>query len=353
MNNEQIIEPVADLRERWKAFREEHPDVRIRDAAGRLGVSEAELVATGIGSTVTRLTSDWEDILTSLEPLGPIMALTRNDHAVHEKKGIYRKVSISGNMGVALDEDIDMRFFLTHWRFGFAVRESTSRGMRHSIQFFGHDGTAIHKVYLQEEGSVEEFDKLVERFRSENQDPVLEVEPVPVDSDLPDAEIDFAGLYEEWRGMKDTHAFFGLLRKFKVGRVQALRNAEHDLVRHLAPESFRRTLEIAAEEELPIMVFVGSVGAIQIHTGPVHRLVTTGPWLNVLDPGFNLHLREDRIASAWVVRKPTEDGVVTSVELFDENGEVIALLFGKRKPGLPEDERWRSLVERLPEYQQA
>jgi hypothetical protein len=45
-----------------------------------------------------------------------------------------------------------------------------------------------------------------------------------------------------------------------------------------------------------------------------------GPWLNVLDPGFNLHLREDLIASAWIVRKPTADGVVSSLELFDAGG---------------------------------
>ena len=50
------------------------------------------------------------------------------------------------------------------------------------------------------------------------------------------------------------------------------------------------------------------------------------------------------IASAWVVRKATSDGVVTALELFDEKGEVIALLFGKRKPGQPESEGWRGLI---------
>src|SRR5690348_18119092 len=29
---------------------------------------------------------------------------------------------------------------------------------------------------------------------------------------------------------------------------------------------------------------------------------------NILDPDFNMHLREDLIESAWVVRKPTTDG---------------------------------------------
>ena len=71
-------------------------------------------------------------------------------------------------------------------------------------------------------------------------------------------------------------------------------------------------------------------------------------WLNVLDPGFNLHLREDLIDSVWVVEKPTVDGIVTSVEVFDAQSELIAMFFGVRKPGSPELPAWRDLVGRLP-----
>jgi hypothetical protein len=92
------------------------------------------------------------------------------------------------------------------------------------------------------------------------------------------------------------------------------------------------------------MVFVGNDGVVQIHTGPIHTVRSMGPWLNVLDPGFNLHLREDLIAHAWVVKKPTSDGVVTSLELFDAKGHNIAMLFGARKPGAPERQGWRELI---------
>ena len=86
---------------------------------------------------------------------------------------------------------------------------------------------------------------------------------------------------------------------------------------------------------------------IQIHTGPVHKVAVMGPWLNVLDPSFNLHLREDHIASAWVVRKPTSDGLVTSLELFDAQGDTIAMLFGERKPGRTELCAWRAIIDSL------
>jgi putative hemin transport protein len=80
----------------------------------------------------------------------------------------------------------------------------------------------------------------------------------------------------------------------------------------------------------------------------VSKIVPFGAeWINVLDDEFNLHLREPGVAGAWLVRKPTKDGVVTSIELYDAAGENIALMFGKRKPGQPEDENWRNLAESL------
>ena len=73
-----------------------------------------------------------------------------------------------------------------------------------------------------------------------------------------------------------------------------------------------------------------------------------GPWFNILDPTFNLHLREDSIHHAWIVRKPTRDGIVTSLELYDGDGFCFVQLFGERKPGKPERDEWLSIVARLP-----
>jgi putative hemin transport protein len=107
----------------------------------------------------------------------------------------------------------------------------------------------------------------------------------------------------------------------------------------------RVLLEGAAANGTPIMVFVGNPGVIQIHGGPIKRVAVLGPWLNVLDPRFNLHLREDAIAEAWAVRKPTADGLVSSLELYANDGELIAQFFGQRKPGQPERCAWRQLLD--------
>jgi putative hemin transport protein len=48
-----------------------------------------------------------------------------------------------------------------------------------------------------------------------------------------------------------------------------------------------------------------------------------------------------------VVEKPTEDGIVTSLEIFDEEKNNIATFFGARKPGKPELKGWREIAKNL------
>ena len=265
------------LKARWETFQDEHPDVRIRTAAARMGVSEAELVATGCGEHVTRLDGGWNALLSELETLGPVMALTRNDAAVHEKTGVYRNVEFTEthNMGLVLDDDIDLRLFMGHWHLGFAVEapwDGGRDGVRRSLQFFDRDGTAVHKVFLTRESDLDAYDALVDTYRHDDQSIEQSIRPTEDDpAETPIEKIDVEGFLREWGELEDTHDFFPLLREY-----------------------------------------------------------------------------EEMIDQAWVVKKPTTDGTVTSLELTDAEGGIIARLFGKRKPGEPEREDWRAILAALP-----
>ncbi|MEP0070730.1 ChuX/HutX family heme-like substrate-binding protein [Pyruvatibacter sp.] len=336
---------VSDLHARVAKLREKSPKLRARDVATELGISEAELVCSGLGKTATRLAGPWSEVITAFGDLGEVMALTRNEGVVHEKVGEYANMDFGAHGGIVLNHDIDLRLFLGRWHFGFAVDEDTRSGPRRSLQFFDLDGSAVHKVYMRSESKDEAYDALVKRFTHEDQSALIETGPVPVaPADKPDSEIDHECLLQEWTHLKDTHDFFPLLRKYKVGRQQALRLAEGRFAQQAPLDAVQRVLNTAAERGAPIMAFVGNKGCIQIHTGPVVRIEPMGPWINVLDDGFNLHLRTDLVASAWVVRKPTVDGDVTSVEIYDANGDMMVQFFGERKPGQTERDDWRQLI---------
>jgi len=339
---------ASDLKARWLALKAEDPNLRPRDAADKLGVAEVELVAVRCGDGVRRLDQPWGDLIQELPSLGIVMALTRNESAVHEKVGRFDKVSIFQNMGLVLNQDIDLRIFLNHWHSGFAVSEKTRSGIRHSLQFYDVDGSAVHKVYLREDSNHEAFETLVGKYLHADQSTGQRVLPkMNRPAERPDTDIDRVALRDRWLTLQDVHDFHAMLQELGAGRVQSLRLVGDDVAYRVGKESFRAALERAAAAETPVMIFVGSPGAIQIHTGPVRKLKEVGPWYNVLDPGFNLHFRQDRVASAWAIKKSTRDGIVTSLEIFDADDQQIAWMFGKRKPGEPEREDWRALVSAI------
>lgn len=351
-----MIHSIQATRQSFQIIRA-NEKIRHRDIAKQLGISEGELIAafTGIYTIPSevgemqsiRMCPKWAEIMASIGPLGEVMALTRNASCVHEKVGVYNNALQDGPVGLLVGE-IDLRIFYHAWAHGFAVREMTQDGLQRSLQFFDKAGIAIHKIHLRTQSRITKYDELLNQFQSNDQTPGMQVtmldKPAP---ELPDQDIDVTAWRQSWRAMKDTHDFFVLLRQFKVTRTQGLRLAEPAFVQALPVSCVKDLLEIAASTTTPLMVFVGNPGMLQIHSGSIHKVMLAGSWINVMDSRFNLHLQMDSVAQAWLVRKPTIDGIVTSVELFNNDGEAIAMFFGERKPGKPELGTWRALADDL------
>ncbi|MDR6601512.1 putative hemin transport protein [Achromobacter deleyi] len=338
MTNQDFNSRAQALRIRNDELAAAQPGLRARNLAQALGVSEAEWVAAGCGGVkATALHGTPQAIFRELGTLGEVMALTRNDWCVHERHGAYLDIQADGPVGLVLGPDIDLRVFFTAWKSAWAVEQDG----RHSLQFFDGAGVAVHKVYRTDATDAAAYEALVATFAGEPQWPETTAYAPATDAQQVE---DAAGWREAWLAMKDTHEFFPLLRKFKVTRLAALAAAGEDLAQPVPAESVERMLQSAAESGLSIMCFVGNRGMIQIHSGPVQQLRRTGPWYNVLDPKFNLHLDTTAIASAWVVNKPTSDGWVTSLEVYAANGDLIVQFFGERKPGKPELTGWRELM---------
>lgn len=349
---------AADIREQFAQARQR--GLRARDAAQAIGLSEGAAVAahTGVHERPLRavpLRPDWLALLQALEPCGPLMGLTRNNSTVHEKTGVYQKLSVNGHVGLALGGDIDLRLFFSHWHAGFAVSEAAegrADAMQTSLQFYDRDGTAVHKIYPRSRTDLIAWEQHTNTWIDPAREVVFEAPGSRAEPDTSVA-VDAAAFLSDWAAMTDTHQFFGLLRRHGLDRLRAFELAQDRFTRRVATHAVQQMLQGAALDGTAIMVFVGSPGCIQIHTGPVQRVEPMDMrgmrWLNVLDPGFNLHLREDLIDSAWVVEKPGDHGTVTSLEVFDAAGQLMAMFFGARKPGQPELQGWRDLLAPLRE----
>ncbi|EYS92259.1 hypothetical protein X471_00555 [Bartonella bacilliformis str. Heidi Mejia] len=333
-------------------LREEKKEVRNRDFATSIGISEAELVAAycTVGKA-KRLQTDVTTFLEHVPKIGIVMALTRNDNAVHEITGCFEKIVQGEHVLLTLGE-IDLRIFPKKWKFCFEYEMVISGNPRKSLQFFDQHGIAIFKLYCKDATNMEEWSLLVEKLLHTDQSPTLDVlpAPTPIQNDI--TELDVEKFRNRWQKMTDVHQLHAILSEFKISRHDAVKHAGDEFVDELNIESIEIMLNEAAQQELPIMCFVGNEGCIQIFTGKVKNIKKIGPWLNILDQNFQMHLLTSEIDKVWHVRKPTKDGYVSSLEVFDKNGEMVIQFFGLRKEGQKEREDWRFLLNNLPQYQE-
>jgi len=346
---DRIVKPSA---QEIRSARLQNPKMRERDLALQLGISEAELVAAHCGEGVRRIDPRVRELLGELPALGEVMTLTRNESAVHETIGTFGEVRSSAQAAAVLGDNIDLRVFFEHWVHGFAVEKRDGGDVRRSLQFFDAAGDAVHKVHLRPASDLAAYKALVERHLSPDQSPDLRIEPAAAVAEEETTSIESFSRRDElrasWGSMTDVHQFYGILKTLGVSRHVAVRTVGEDYAWPIDRNAVNALLPLAAAEQVPIMCFVGSRGCAQIYTGPVSELKTMGPWLNVLDSTFHLHLRTDHIAEVWALRRPIREGHLTSIDAYDAKGRLIIQFFGKRHEGEDERQDWRSLAESLP-----
>jgi len=328
--------------------RNTNPKLRDRDFAEQFQISEAQLVAAYCGAGVTRIRADIEQVFPRLAALGEVMALTRNRSCVIEKVGRYENFQAGKHASMVLTDDIDLRLFPRHFVSAFAVERESETGTRRALQFFDAAGDAVHKIHLRPNSDLEAWHTLVADLALEEQSDHLQVSArLPAEAAKGDP-ARAAQLRRDWASMTDTHQFRAMTSRLKMNRLGAYRLAGAPLTRALAPEAVDLALQALAGSGTEVMIFVGNMGCIEIHGGPVQTLRAMGPWQNILDPGFDLHLRLDHIAEVWAVSKPTRQGKALSLEAFDADGGLILQIFGRRGKSKDHRPAWEAILDSLP-----
>ncbi|PMR74349.1 hemin-degrading factor [Billgrantia endophytica] len=331
--------------EAFDAAREARPRLPAINIAECLSISEGELQAARLGRDVWNLPLPPRDLASRMHQLGRVKALTRSRLAVLEQEGSYPRLSGGAHAGLMLAPGgLDLRLLFSQWRWACLIRDVSAPGegaakVRWSLQIFDRHGRALHKCFALDDELAPTWQTLVKVGNGVSpaftQMATCEARPLPR---VPE-------LAAEWEAMTDVHQFFGLMRRHGLERREANALMEGRFTQALAPSAVEDVLTRAAEQRLPMMLFVASPGCVQIRTGQLVTPQRRRGWLNLFGHDFTLHLDDSAIASVWRVFKPNRDGGVTSLEAFDAEGELVLQLYAERQEGRPERSTWRRLLE--------
>ncbi len=308
------LRPADPVAYRFRRMRDAGASLSLAEAAARLDLVEAELVAALCGEGVLRLDPPFGDLVHALPRLGRVRAVTRNALARIETMGAYPAPEL-GCAGVA--GEVGARFLPEQWRFGYLVDESTGVDGTPMLAFYDARGESIHEVHAGPETDHAALAKLVDVFACFDQSPSEQVVVASPQMLVPRGDL------ASWlRSAEDA-------RPVGVGAVV-------------------QVFDAARRDAIPVSVAVRSRGAVQRFSGLLHDVVASGGTIALEAPWVRVHAAIGRAADAWVVRAPSLDGPFTSLEVLDGAASVVLSVSAARWPGKAEPAAWRELLERLP-----
>jgi len=159
----------------------------------------------------------------------------------------------------------------------------------------------------------------------------------------PPAAVD-AELAEGWDAATSLRDVGALILRLGLGRLGAYRRAGPARARPVAPAQAMEVLVAATDLALPLTTLVQNAGLLLRHTGAWGSLEARAGKLRLGGERGSLTVDPRACASAWVVRKPSSAGTVTSLELFDGAGQPALLVFHANAEAAPESPLWTRLL---------
>ena len=288
-------------------YKKKHPKAYPRNIAADLKTSEAQLLAMRLGADVWLLKNELQSILAKICRFkSRVMLLCRNEYAVSEISGqmkistplndvINKKESLHSeieNHTQQQREQIKLSMNSQNGTIAYSILNKDVAMIflhkderRFSLQVFNRFGTALQKIFLDNQLHPQEFSD----FFASKQEPYLVVPN-------------------------------------KAPNKISPKNLERDDATELTPLAIRTMIENCAKKKVPLKITVKNSDCTQSYYGLIDRVMDARGWFNVLDPDFSLHLDERNLEKCYLNGAPADPVIVGLADSLP----IIYLSAGKR-----------------------
>lgn len=311
-----------------RQIQSEKPGMRPRDLSDSIGISEAEYLCAWLDQGNRYITCRPEDIFPKLPEVGQLMALTRNACAVHEMIGVYQSFSPYRTTAECRGPGIRAHLTSKNWVYGFSVEKQRDDKRLCSFQFFDQSGEAVQKIHTRPTSDLKVWDRITQKL-SREADP------------------------DEIRSQLRAHRVSKPLRQMSVSGLETMFDGCKSKLeyRRVSNDACEHMLTAAATSGLPLVCKINSSGCLQTHEGPVTKIMTMGPWVNVMDGSFHMHLRTDHLLGTYVIHRTNGAEIRTSLEAYDATG-TRAIYFSNQDDDTAGTEKiWQKIIAELPKPQ--
>lgn len=137
-------------------------------------------------------------------------------------------------------------------------------------------------------------------------------------------------IQRDWNSVRSREQLDVMLSHQGVTRLEALRAAGPGFAVPIDANGVEKLLRLAAHAQLPLHLTWQARPDVDPSYGCVHDVQATAHGLLAYLEGRRLHLCEDHLSCAWIVRHPTPLGLSCSLELFDAQEQPLLVLSGER-----------------------
>lgn len=158
--------------------------------------------------------------------------------------------------------------------------------------------------------------------------------------------VEISSVKRSWSELRCSGDIKQLLLGYQVTRLELYGLIGSDYALQIETDAIYDVLRGALDYQIPIMVTVGEEVVLQTYQGLIGEVISTEDWISIQNGQLNFHLQQTLIHSAWIVKKPSLNGMHISLEMFDQSGSVLAIVCGSETYGEVHC-KWRKLLEQV------
>ena len=291
----EYIDRFNKINKEYIQFKEDSKNskLRIRDISNKLKVSEAELLSLSVNDNTSFLSiNDFNQFFTYLlSNIDKVMFLIRSEFVVHEKTinaGDFK--IINDSIVNKKNNSLLIKFNSKTFKYCFfEIKIHQNRNLK-SFQFFDYHGTSVIKIYLKGKKD-NEFMNLANKYKVKY-----------------NYQIQKDYISKKYLKFKNNHS------------KEIPPNSDFKI-------TLRQILNNVAKKSIPVNIYAFGVECMQCHSEIIKNIVDYGPWLNVMDKNFNIHVLENKITSSNCGTKDSNN----FIDFYDINNNLVLSISGKNE----------------------